>query len=105
VPERPGQLAGAPLLDGGMSLSEFNAEYDESLSDVDYTTLGGWIFGQLGRLPQVGDRVTAGRHMLEVAEMEGRRVKRVKLTATLGRGQESELRGQGPSPSPLTPES
>jgi magnesium and cobalt exporter, CNNM family len=100
VPERPGQLAGAPLLDGGMTLSEFNAEYDESLSDADYTTLGGWIFGQLGRLPQVGDRVTAGRHMLEVAEMEGRRVKRVKLTATPSRGQESELRGQGPSPAP-----
>jgi magnesium and cobalt exporter, CNNM family len=62
-----------------MPISEFNTDYDESLSDVDYTTLGGWIFGQLGRLPQVGDRVPAGRYSLEVTEMEGRRVKRVKL--------------------------
>ncbi|HEV8148858.1 MAG TPA: hemolysin family protein [Gemmatimonadales bacterium] len=79
--ERPAQLTGAPLLDGSLPVSEFNRDYEEALSDADYTTLGGWIFGQLGRLPRLGDRVTAGRHTLEVAEMEGRRVKRVKLAA------------------------
>jgi CBS domain containing-hemolysin-like protein len=81
VAERPAQLAGAPLLDGAMPISEFNNEYDEALSDADYTTLGGWIFGQLGRLPRVGDRVTAGSHAIEVAEMEGRRVKSVRMVA------------------------
>jgi putative hemolysin len=79
--ERPAPASGAPLLDGAMPISQFNSEYDESLSDVDYTTIGGWIFGQLGRLPRVGDRLTAGSHTLEVAEMEGRRVKRVRLAA------------------------
>jgi CBS domain containing-hemolysin-like protein len=79
--ERPPPASGAPLLDGAMPISQFNSEYDESLSDVDYTTIGGWIFGQLGRLPRVGDRLTAGSHTLEVAEMEGRRVKRVRLAA------------------------
>jgi putative hemolysin len=79
--ERPPPASGAPLLDGAMPISQFNSEYDESLSDVDYTTIGGWIFGQLGRLPRVGDRLTVGTHTLEVAEMEGRRVKRVRLAA------------------------
>ncbi len=79
--ERPPPASGAPLLDGAMPISQFNSEYDESLSDVDYTTIGGWIFGQLGRLPRVGDRLTTGSHTLEVAEMEGRRVKRVNLAA------------------------
>jgi len=71
--------AGTVLLDGAMPISEFNSEYDETLSDVDYTTIGGWIFGQLGRLPRVGDRLGVGSHVFEVAEMEGRRVKRVRL--------------------------
>jgi CBS domain containing-hemolysin-like protein len=91
--ERPARSGGAPLLDGAMPLTEFNAQYDESLSDLDYTTLGGWIFGQLGRLPQPGDRVSAGSHLLEVAEMEGRRVKRVKLTAEQPR-ERSTINGQ-----------
>lgn len=81
--ERPAQPAGASLLDGSMTVSDFNSESEESLSDADYTTLGGWVFGQLGRLPQVGDRVAAGRHTLEVTEMEGRRVTRVRVAPRL----------------------
>jgi putative hemolysin len=79
--ERPAAPAGTVLLDGATPISAFNSEYDEKLSDVDYTTIGGWIFGQLGRLPRVGDRMVVGSHIFEVAEMEGRRVKRVRLLA------------------------
>jgi CBS domain containing-hemolysin-like protein len=70
---------GAPRLDGSMSISEFNAQYDTALDDTDYTTIGGYIFGQLGRLPRVGDRVVVGPLTLEVVEMDGRRVKAVRV--------------------------
>jgi CBS domain containing-hemolysin-like protein len=70
---------GAPRLDGAMPISDFNGEYDESLDDTDYTTIGGYVFGQLGRLPRQGDRVTAGSRVLEVVEMDGRRVKSLRL--------------------------
>lgn len=92
--ERPAGLSGAPLLDGAMPITEFNHEYEEALEDADYTTLGGWIFGQLGRLPRVGDRVATGRHSLEVAEMEGRRVKRVKLEAGPNQRQQSTVNSE-----------
>jgi CBS domain containing-hemolysin-like protein len=62
-----------------MPITDFNSEYDENLDDTDYTTIGGYVFGQLGRLPRTGDRVPAGRHALEVVEMEGRRVKALRL--------------------------
>jgi CBS domain containing-hemolysin-like protein len=78
VTERPEEAAGASL-DGAMPIGDFNAAYGENLSEADYTTLGGWIFGQLGRLPRVGDRVAAGKHTLEVVEMEGRRVASVRV--------------------------
>ena len=78
-PQDKARPAGAPQLDGAMPISEFNSEYGETLDDTDYTTIGGYVFGQLGRLPRPGDRVQAGRHALEVVEMEGRRVKALRL--------------------------
>jgi putative hemolysin len=78
-PQDKARPAGVPQLDGAMPISEFNSEYGENLDDTDYTTIGGYVFGQLGRLPRAGDRVPAGRHALEVVEMEGRRVKALRL--------------------------
>ena len=69
----------ARLIDGGMPISQFNTENDGELDDSDYTTIGGFVFGRLGRLPKPGDRVEAAPFTFEVAEMEGRRVKGVRL--------------------------
>ncbi len=78
-PDRPGPVAeGAPVIDGSLAISDFNAEHDLQLDDSDYTTLGGYLFGQLGRLPRLGDRVTAGLDAFEIVEMDGRRVKSVR---------------------------
>ena len=79
--DRVGPSDGAPRLDGSMPISEFNTEFGANLDDADYTTIGGYIFGQLGRLPRPGDRVTVGPYTFEVVEMEGRRVKTVRLHA------------------------
>jgi len=76
------QADGAARIDGAMPITQFNNEFDEALDDTDYTTIGGYVFGQLGRLPRPGDRVTLSRHLLEVAEMEGRRVKSLRLHDT-----------------------
>jgi CBS domain containing-hemolysin-like protein len=62
-----------------MPITEFNTKFDAALDDTDYTTLGGYVFGQLGRLPRPGDRVTVGPHTFEVVEMDGRRVKSLRL--------------------------
>jgi CBS domain containing-hemolysin-like protein len=77
--ERAAVPGSGQVLDGGMPISEFNSEYEADLDDRDYTTLGGYIFGQLGRLPKPGDRVAAGRFTFEVLEMDGRRVKAIRL--------------------------
>src|SRR3954464_5773827 len=77
--DRSGPDEGGPRLDGSQPISEFNTEYEATLDDTDYTTIGGYVFGQLGRLPRVGDRVTAGPFTFEVVEMDGRRVKTIRL--------------------------
>jgi CBS domain containing-hemolysin-like protein len=74
----PATPEGAALLDGSLPISEFNAEHELQLDDREYTTLGGYLFGQLGRLPKPGDRVPVGKDVFEIVEMDGRRVKTVR---------------------------
>ena len=50
-----------------------------TVPDDDYTTIGGFVFGALGRLPAVGDRVSAGRATFTVREMDGRRVESLAI--------------------------
>jgi CBS domain containing-hemolysin-like protein len=72
---------GAPLLDGSIPISDFNADHELQLDDTDYTTLGGYLFGQLGRLPRAGDRITVGSDLFEIIDMDGRRVRTVRYQA------------------------
>jgi CBS domain containing-hemolysin-like protein len=69
----------APVLPGSMPIGEVNNAYGLGLDDAAYTTLGGLLFGTLGRLPKVGDRITVGGAVFEIVAMEGRRVGTVRL--------------------------
>ena len=42
---------------GSFPIDEFNERFGCALSDEDYNTVGGYVFGELGRAPQEGDRV------------------------------------------------
>jgi putative hemolysin len=62
------------IVPGGTNISELNERFGLDVPEGDYTTIGGYIFGALGRLPIVGDRVTAGGAVFAVREMDGRRI-------------------------------
>ncbi|MEP6590587.1 MAG: hemolysin family protein [Gemmatimonadota bacterium] len=70
---------GSLLLDGALTIADFNHRFEVELEDSDYTTLGGYLFGQLGRLPQEGDRVHAAGLDFQIATMAGRRVDKVRV--------------------------
>jgi CBS domain containing-hemolysin-like protein len=72
----------AVTIPGALDLSEANEKYGFAITDEDYQTLGGWVFGKLGRLPRKGDRVKVKGGALEVVEMVGKRVGRLKLVST-----------------------
>jgi CBS domain containing-hemolysin-like protein len=77
----PGSVPGGGqrLLSGGMEIREVNELLALKLDDSEYTTLGGLLFGALGRLPRPGDRVELPGATFEIAEMLGRRVGKVRL--------------------------
>jgi putative hemolysin len=68
-------LKGAKVVPGDSNISEVNAEFGTTIPSEDYTTVGGYVFGLLGRLPVAGDRVTGGGAHFIVREMEGRRIR------------------------------
>ena len=62
------------LVQGSNNITDLNERFALSVPDDDYTTIGGYVFGALGRLPVIGDRVTAGGAVFTVREMSGRRI-------------------------------
>ncbi len=93
--DRPAELrpSGAPFppgaaLAGGLDLAEVNARCGLSLASEDYSTLGGYLFGRLGRLPKVGDRVDVDGGAFEITAMDGRRVGEARFV------REDKVRGE-----------
>src|SRR5881296_3001530 len=71
----------ASLLAGSTPLRDVNDTFGLELDVGDYTTIGGYLFGALGRLPKVGDQVAVPGAVFEIVEMDGRRVGAVRLAA------------------------
>jgi len=78
-PPEPTTTAGVVVIPGSLHIAEFNERYGLTVSEDDYTTIGGFVFGSLGRLPVVGDRVVAGDSVFTVQAMNGRRIESVAL--------------------------
>ena len=75
----PSASGGVTLVAGASNVREVNEIFGLSVPEEDYTTLGGYVFGVLGRLPLVGDRVTGGGATFVVRAMDGRRIETLAL--------------------------
>jgi CBS domain containing-hemolysin-like protein len=71
--------AGETQVPGSTHIGELNEHFSLTVPDEDYTTIGGYVFGVLGRLPVVGDRVIAGGAIFTVREMDGRRIESLSV--------------------------
>ncbi len=74
LPPETTQAGDVTLVPGNMNLGEFNERFALTIPEADYTTIGGFVFGALGRLPVVGDRVTAHGATFTVRRLDGRRI-------------------------------
>ena len=75
----PTAAAGEVLVAGGSAISDVNARYGVVVPDTDYTTIGGYVFGALGRLPVPGDRAEGGGAIWIVRGMDGRRIETLAM--------------------------
>jgi CBS domain containing-hemolysin-like protein len=73
------EVDGVLELAGNISLIDVRSDHRVSIPEGDWTTLGGFVFARLGRVPKVGDRVSYPGGDLEVIAMDGRRVAGVRV--------------------------
>ncbi|ROP72533.1 hemolysin family protein [Curtobacterium sp. PhB115] len=66
-------------VDGATVLEDLAADGGPVLPDGDYETVGGLVQVALDRIPEVGDVVAVGDHVIEVTAMDGHRVARVRI--------------------------
>jgi CBS domain containing-hemolysin-like protein len=70
---------GRMRIDGTFPVDDFNEQFGQSLPSEDYHTIGGFVFGLLGRAPEVDDQVAANGCRFKVLEVEGSRIERLEV--------------------------
>lgn len=75
------QANGVILIEGAVSLDDVNARLDTNLAHEEYDTIGGYLFGLIGRMPRIGDGVAEQGFRLSVQELDGRRIELVRYVA------------------------
>ena len=69
-------------LDGGFTIGDFNDRFGTDLPDEDYNTVGGFVFGVLGRAPEVGDTIEEAGMQFDVLEVDGSRIEKMSVVFT-----------------------
>ena len=68
---------GSYAIDGGVPISRVNDDLDVAFDSGSTETIAGLVLDQLGRAPEVGDRVETGGFVLEVTDVGGTRISQV----------------------------
>jgi CBS domain containing-hemolysin-like protein len=68
------------LVDGSMPIGRLNDEISTKIPENEYDTIGGFIFGMLGRVPVIGDSVDHQGWKFSTEELDGRRVQKVRVS-------------------------
>lgn len=70
----------AMVLDGSEGIRDLDSQYQVQVPrEAGFETLAGFALSQLQRIPQVGDSFEYEHHRFTIAEMEGRRIAKVKI--------------------------
>lgn len=80
------QPGGDVLVEGAVGLDDVNERLGIDISNAEYDTIGGYVFGMIGRVPRIGDGVEAEGYRLSVEELDGRRVTMVRYVPRAGNG-------------------
>ena len=67
------------LFDARVSIRDVNDTLDLDIEDEDFDTLGGLLYHELGKVPNVGDEVRVDGAQVTVLSTTGRRVRKVRV--------------------------
>jgi magnesium and cobalt exporter, CNNM family len=67
-------------IDGTFPIDDFNERFHSDLPQEDYHTVAGFVFGLLGRQPEVGDDISHDGMRFDVLDVEGSRINKLAVT-------------------------
>lgn len=73
------QQDGSFLVDGLTAIERVQKKFNLPMKGQGYITIGGLVFGLLGREPKKGDKVQIGNIVFEIEALEGKRIKTLRL--------------------------
>ena len=71
---------GTLLVDGGLNIGDVADELGIDIPNEDFDSVGGFVFSALERVPEPGDAINFEGFTFVVESVEGRRVRRVRIT-------------------------
>ncbi|HBU75464.1 MAG: hypothetical protein CL447_06170 [Acidimicrobiaceae bacterium] len=71
---------GTLLVDGGLNIGDVADELGIDIPNEDFDSVGGFVFSALERVPEPGDAIDFEGFSFVVESVEGRRVRRVRIT-------------------------
>ena len=83
---------GRMRIDGTFPIDDFNEQFERELPIEDYHTVGGFVFGLLGRAPERGDEVEHDGTRFKVLEVEGSRIERLEVELVPHEPEEERLK-------------
>jgi CBS domain containing-hemolysin-like protein len=66
-------------INGTFPIDDFNEQFHADLPDEDYHTVAGFVFGELGHQPELGEAVEHENLRFEVLEIQGSRIERLAV--------------------------
>jgi putative hemolysin len=79
APEGKQPPGGPREVDGLLNLDDFTEATGLGLPDGPYETVAGYVLAELGRLPAIGDTIEVEGRSIEVVELDGRRIARLRV--------------------------
>jgi CBS domain containing-hemolysin-like protein len=76
------------LVDGGTSIDELNDLLHVKLPNENWDTVAGFVFGTLEHVPEPGEAVDFDGWRFVTEEVEGRRIRRLRIAVVTGRDDE-----------------
>jgi CBS domain containing-hemolysin-like protein len=70
---------GSARVNGLVLISEFNRRINTSIEDPNFDTIGGFVFGRIGRKPEIGDEVDTDDITFTVEALDGLRIARLHV--------------------------
>ncbi len=74
-----------------VDIDDINEKFDQDIPSEDFQTIGGYVFGLLGREPEVGDVVEDKNITYTILEVDGIKITRIKMYKDTPFAEKSEI--------------